>query len=390
MSKYLASRIDHMAPSGIRKINEKALEMERKGDHVLHFEVGRPDFDTPKYIKDAGIKSIEDGHVFYTSNFGMPELRQAIAEKLQRENNVDYQAKEVLVTTGLSEAIFDLLMCILEEGDEVLVPNPVWVNYLNIIRVLGAVPVSYSLLEDNQFQPDIQQLREKVTDKTKAILLVTPNNPTGSILNRKTLEEIANVAKEHDLLVISDEVYERILFDGEKHVSIASLEGMKERTLTLNGFSKAYSMTGWRLGYIAAPADLIVAFNKIHQHATSCAASFVQEAGIVALNHEQNEVEEMVKEYLRRRDYLVERINSINGLSCSTPKGSFYLFINAKETGKSCEELCDYLLEEAKVATVPGTVFGSEGEGYIRFSFASSYENIVEGCDRIENALKKL
>ena len=390
MNKRIAARMDMLAPSGIRKVNEKALAMERAGERVLHFELGRPDFDTPEYIKKACQKSIEAGEVFYTSNFGTMELRAEIAAKLKRENNIDYKPSEVLVTVGLSEAVFDVLCSILDEGDEILVPDPVWLNYINVPRLLGAVPVTYELKEETGFQLDLDEVRAKVTDKTKALVLISPNNPTGGVLSGKVLEELAAIAIEKDILVIADEVYERLVFDDSKHISIASLPGMKERTFTLNGLSKAYSMTGWRLGYVAAPEEYIAVLNKIHQHNTTCAPSFVQTAAIAALRDETNEVAEMVQEYQRRRDYAVKTINEIPGLSCQCPKGAFYIFINAKALGRSSAELAQYLLEEAKIALVPGDVFGPGGEGYLRMSYANSYENIIEGCERLRTAVANL
>lgn len=390
MKNLIAERMDRLTPSGIRKVNEKALAMEREGKKIIHFEIGRPDFDTPEYIKKACIDSIQAGDVFYTSNFGTTELREAIAWKLRTQNGIDYQASEILVTVGLSEAVYAVLCSILNEGDEILVPDPVWINYVNVPKLLGAVPVTYHLLEENDYQIDLEEIRSKITDKTKAMVIITPNNPTGGVLAKETLEELAKIAKEHDITVIADEVYERLIYDGEQHVSIASLPGMKERTVTLNGFSKAYSMTGWRLGYAAAPEELIKTLNKLHQHATTCATSFVQKAAVTAIYEEKDEVNDMVKEYQRRRDYAADAINQIDGLSCKCPKGAFYIFINVKELGKSSAEIASYLLEEAGLAFVPGDVFGPEGEGYLRMSFANSYDNIVEGCEKLKAAIEAL
>ena len=390
MKHPIAARMDQLVPSGIRKVNERALAMERAGEKVLHFEIGRPDFDTPAYIKRAAMESLERGEVFYTSNFGLTELRQEIANYLNRRSHTDYRACEVLVTVGLSEAVFDLLCTILDEGDELLIPDPVWMNYLNVPRLLGAVPVSYELKEENGYQLDLEEIRAKITDKTKAMVIVTPNNPTGGVLTEETLRGLAEIAVEKDILVISDEVYERLVYDGQRHVSMASLPGMKERTFTMNGLSKAYSMTGWRIGYVAAPEEYITAMNKIHQHNTTCAPSFVQWAAIAALRDEGDEVEEMVREYQRRRDCAVKAINDIPGLSCLCPKGAFYLFINCKALGRPSAELAQYLLEKAKIALVPGDVFGRGGEGYLRMSFANSYETIVEGCRRLAEAAAAL
>ena len=390
MAAKIAARMNRMAPSGIRKVNEKALAMERAGERVLHFEIGRPDFDTPEYIKRAAEQALADGKVHYTSNFGLMELRQAIADKLKRENNVDYNASEVLVTVGLSEAVFAVLATILEEGDEILVPDPVWLNYINVPNLLGAKAVTYGLTEETGFQMNLEEVKAKITPKTRAIVIITPNNPTGGVLSEDVLKELAEIAVSNDLMVISDEVYERLVYDGAKHISIASLPGMKERTFTMNGMSKAYAMDGWRLGYVAAPEEYILAMNKFHQHNTTCAPNFVQVAAIAALNEEGDEVKEMVKEYQRRRDYAVKAINEIPGLHCECPKGAFYIFINCKSLNMKSADLSAYLLEEAKIALVPGDVFGPGGEGYLRMSFANSYENVVEGCAQLKKAVALL
>lgn len=388
MRDFICSKFNKVGPSGIRKINEKTLEMERSGKKIYHFEVGRPDFDTPKIIKDATIKSIENGDVFYTSNYGIMPLREAVAEKLRNENNLDYTAKEVLITAGATESIYDSYSLILEEGDEILLPNPCWPNYVNAAHIMGAVPVRYSLAEENDFQIDFDELEGLVTEKTKAIVIINPSNPIGSMFTLETLEKLADFAKKKDILVISDEIYEKIIYGNKKHISIASLDGMKERTITINGFSKTYSMTGFRLAYVAAPEEFIRVLNIIHQHNTSCATSFVQHGGITALKEGGDASEEMVKEYKRRRDYIVEKVNSIEGLSLNAPDGAFYAFINIKGLGVSSEEFCNYLLDEECVAIVPGTVFGSAGEGFVRFSYASSYKDIVEGINRMEKACK--
>ena len=390
MAAKIAARMNRMAPSGIRKVNEKALAMERAGERVLHFEIGRPDFDTPEYIKRAAEQALAEGKVHYTSNFGLMELRQAIADKLKRENNVDYTASEVLVTVGLSEAVFAVLAAILEEGDEILVPDPVWLNYINVPNLLGAKAVTYGLTEETGFQMNLEEVKAKITPKTRAIVIITPNNPTGGVLSEDVLKELAEIAVSNDLMVISDEVYERLVYDGAKHISIASLPGMKERTFTMNGMSKAYAMDGWRLGYVAAPEEYILAMNKFHQHNTTCAPNFVQVAAIAALTQEGDEVQEMVKEYQRRRDYAVKAINEIPGLHCECPKGAFYIFINCKSLNMKSADLSAYLLEEAKIALVPGDVFGPGGEGYLRMSFANSYENVVEGCAQLKKAVALL
>ena len=394
MKNIISKKMSTIGLSGIRKMNEKALAMERAGQTVIHFEIGRPDFDTPEYIKKAAYESLERGEVFYTSNLGDMGLREQIAKKLNYQNNIPCKAENIMVSVGLSEAIFDALMAVLDPGDEILVPDPVWMNYVNVPKVLGAVPVSYTLKEENGYQMDLEEIREKITDKTKVLVLVTPNNPTGSMLSRETLEGLAKIAIEKDIVIFADEVYERLVYGDQEHVSIASLPGMAERTFTFNGFSKAYSMTGWRLGYVCAPLEYLKEVNKLHQNAVTCAPSFVQKAGIVALRDEENEVAEMVKEYKRRRDYAVKTINEIEGLSCSTPTGAFYIFINCKpvcaKSGMTSQELAEYLLEKAGICLVAGSVFGNGGEGFIRMSFANSYENIAEGLRKLKEAVDGL
>lgn len=390
MLKKTADRMEKLSPSGIRAVNEKALAMERNGENVIHFEIGRPDFDTPEYIKKAAYESISKGNVFYTSNFGKMELRREIANKLNKQNKIDYKAEEILVTAGLSEAVMAVLVSILNPGDEILIPDPVWINYLNVPKLLGAKPIAYELKEENRFEMDLNEIESKISSRTKAIVIVSPNNPTGGVLSRRTLQELSHIIIRNDLFVISDEIYERLIYKGAEHISIASLPDMKQRTFTMNGMSKAFSMTGWRLGYVAAPEQYINILNKFHQHNTTCAASFVQDAAIVALRDEKNEVDDMVKEYQRRRDYVFKAINSIDGLSCLMPQGAFYFFINIKKLGIKSAVFTDYLLENAKIAMVPGNVFGDHGEGFVRMSFSNSYENIVEGCNRLKIAVENM
>lgn len=388
MKKFISKRLQSVHPSGIRKINEKTLEMERNGRKIYHFELGRPDFQTPDVIKKATIKSIEDGDVFYTSNFGILELREAIAEKINKNNNLNYKAEEVLITAGASESIFDTYETLLDKGDEILLPNPCWPNYINATYIMGATPKFYTLEEENDFQINFDEIEDLVTEKTKAMVIINPSNPIGSALTKETLEKLAEFAKRKDILIIVDEIYKDIVYDGHKHVSFASLPDMKERTITIDGFSKSYSMTGFRLAYIAAPVEFIKEANKVHQHNTSCATSFVQHAGITALKDADRDVEKMVEEYEKRRDYIYKRVNEIDGLSLNKPKGAFYAFINIKGLGIDTEEFCDYLLDEKGVAIVPGTVFGTAGEGFVRLSYASSLDDIKKGLDCIEEACK--
>ena len=385
-----SKRMEALPFSGIRVMMERANKMQKEGQDVIHMEIGRPDFDTPEVIKKAAFDSLEKGHVFYTSNYGTPELRAAIAEKLTWENNVAYAPEEILVTIGVGEGTYASIAAFVNPGEEVLVPNPVWLNYIHVPNFFGAVPVTYSLKEENNYQIDMEELEQKTTEKTKMLVINTPGNPTGTVQSLETLRKLADFAKKHNLIVVSDEIYEKLVYGGTKHVSIASLPGMKERTITLNGFSKCYSMTGWRLGYAAAPVEFIKALVRVHQYINTCASSFVQDAGVVALREAEPDVQLMVKEYERRRNYAVKALNEMDGVSCLMPEGAFYIFVNVKSFGKTSAEIADYLLDEAKVATVPGSAFGTEGEGYIRLSYACSYERIVEAMARMKEALAKL
>ncbi len=385
-----AERMNSLPFSGIRKMMEKATKMQQAGERVIHLEIGRPDFDTPERIKRAAAESLAQGHVFYTSNYGTPELRTAIADKMREKNRVGYDPSEVLVTVGVGEGTFAGMAAFLNPGDEVLVPNPVWLNYIHVPESLGAVPSTYSLKEENDYQVDFAELESKITSRTKMLVLVDPSNPTGGVFSRETLDRLAETARKHDLLVLSDEIYERLVYDGVEHVSIASLPGMKERTITLGGMSKAYSMTGWRLGYLCAPREIVQACVRVHQYTVTCAPSFVQDASVVALRECDEDVEAMRREYQRRKDYVVKAINAIDGLSCNNPKGAFYVFVNVKSLGRSSAEVAEYMLDHAKVALVPGSAFGSEGEGYLRLSYAAAYEELVEACERIEKAVKEL
>ena len=390
MEYKTAKRMESLPFSEIRAVMEKATKMQQAGENVIHLEIGRPDFDTPEKIKEAAYESLKAGHVFYTSNYGIPALRKEIAKWETEHHGVQYDADEVLVTVGVGEATYASMAAFLEDGDEVLVPNPVWLNYIHVPSSLGAVPVTYNLKEENNYQIDMEELESKITDKTKMIVIVNPSNPTGGVLSRETLEKLSQLAIKNDLLVVADEIYSQLVYDDTKHVSIASLPGMKERTITLGGFSKAYSMTGWRLGYMCAPRGIIAACVRVHQYTITCASSFVQEAAVTALRDCADDVEAMRQEYQRRKDYAVKALNEINGISCNDPQGAFYIFVNVKSLGMSSMEVAEYFLEEAKVAMVPGSAFGSEGEGYLRLSYACSYEDLQEAIRRIKDAIEKL
>lgn len=377
--------------SGIRKIFQAATALEKEGKKVIHLELGRPDFDTPQHIKAAARQALDDGLVHYTSNYGLPELRQAIADKLRQENGLQVDPEtEIIVTVGAGEAIFLITTALLDPGDEVLVPDLFWLNYQHCPHLSGAKVAPVPLREENNFQLDPDDLARAVTPRSKLIFLNTPHNPTGAVFDENTVAAVARIAQEQNLLVVSDEMYEKIIYDGVKHHSIGGWPGMAERTLTVNGFSKAYSMTGWRLGYVAGPRPLIDPLLKVHQYSVTCATSFAQKGAVMAYRGPQETVQEMVAEFDRRRKFLVEALGRIEGISCVRPQGAFYVFPSLKSFGLSSEKLAFYLLQEALVGVVPGTAFGARGEGYLRFSYANSYQNLEEAMDRVQAALARL
>lgn len=386
-----ARRMSAVPFSGIRKIFQAAVELEREGKDVIHLEVGRPDFDTPEHIKEAAKQALDEGFVHYTSNYGAPELRQAITEKLLKENGIQVDPEnEVVVTVGANEAILMTMLALLDPGDEVLIPDPAWLHYFYCAQLAEAKPVHVPLREENNFQIDASDLERAVTPKSKLIVINTPHNPSGAVLGMKTLEAIAQIAIERDLLVLSDEIYEKIIYDDVEHHSMASLPGMADRTLTVNGFSKAYSMTGWRLGYVAGRKNLIDSLIRVHQYSATCATSFAQKGAVAAYRGPQDKVHEMVSEFDRRRRFLVEALEGVPGVSCARPEGAFYVFPSVRELGVPDEMLANYILQEANVALVPGSAFGEYGQGYLRLSYANSYENIEAAAERIEKALRNL
>ena len=375
----MASHVAAVPPSGIRKFFDIASDMK----NVISLSVGEPDFVTPWNVRVAAISSIEQGRTHYTSNYGMMELRELISEYLSSRYHVQYPAEQVVVTIGASEALDLAFRAILEPGDEVLVPAPSYVSYEPGVAFCHGVPVPVETKEEDNFILTPEQIERVITKKTKAIVLPYPNNPTGAIMTREQLEAIRTVILKHDLFVISDEIYSELTY-GQRHVSFA--EGMEDRTLLINGFSKAFAMTGWRLGYACGPAPLIAAMVKIHQYTMLCAPIMSQVAGVEALRDEMHngysQVADMVRNYNRRRTLVVESFRDM-GLSCFEPRGAFYAFPNIKSTGLSSEEFCKRLIFEKSVACVPGTAFGASGEGYIRCSYAASMENIIEALKRI-------
>lgn len=387
----IAARMDSIPFSGIRTIFEEVIRREKRGEKLIHLNIGRPDFDTPAHIKEAAKKALDEGKVHYSSNYGIPELRIALAEKLKKENDLSYDPnKEIIVTVGGNEAVLMTMMGLLDPGDEVLIPDPCWLNYFYCVRMAGANPISVPALQEHDFVPQLEDIRSRITSKTRMIVINTPNNPTGAVYNAKALEQLAQLAKEKDLCVLSDEIYEKMVYDGSRHISIGSLPDMKKRTITVNGFSKNYSMTGWRLGFVAADSEVISALVRIHQYATICATSFAQYGAAAALTGSQTEIENMIKEFDRRRELVYNALKEMPGIDVVKPLGAFYIFPSIKETGKSSQEMTLYLLEEAKIAVVPGHVFGDYGEGFIRLSYANSYENLEKAMESMNAALSKL
>jgi aspartate/methionine/tyrosine aminotransferase len=367
----------------------KAKELERQGKKIIHFEIGEPDFNTPENVKKAGVNAINENYTHYSPTQGILGLRETVANYISKTREIKVSPDEVMITPGGKDVIFSTALAILNEGDEAIYPNPGYPIYESAIRLAGAKPVPMPLLEENDFAFDREQFKKLVTPKTKLIIINSPGNPTGGILSPQDLEIIAEVAIKNDIVVLSDEIYSRILYDGEFH-SLASLPEMKERTVILDGFSKTYAMTGWRLGYAVANNEIIDGLKKIAVNSFSCVAAFVQLAGIEALNGPQDEPERMRKEYETRRNLIVSGLNEIPGISVKVPKGAFYVFPNIKKTGNKSKEVAEYLLNEAGVATLSGTSFGEYGEGYIRFSYATSQENIKLGLEKVKEAFPKL
>ena len=385
MREMLSKKVLGIAPSGIRKFFDIVNEMP----DAISLGVGEPDFDTPWHIRDIGIDSLEHGRTFYTSNSGLMPLREEICRYLTRNCGVSYNAaKETLITVGGSEAIDIGLRAVLNPGDEVLIPQPSYVSYLPCTVLADGVPKAIELKEENAFKLTRQQLVDAITPRSKVLILPFPNNPTGAVMGREELMDLVDVIIENDLLVISDEIYSELSYHG-KHVTIASLPGMQERTLLINGFSKAYAMTGWRLGYACGPEWLISQMTKIHQYAIMCAPTTSQYAAIEALQNGDKDVAEMREAYNDRRKYLLDRFRKME-LPCFEPHGAFYMFPNIQEFGMTSEEFATRLLQEEKVAVVPGNAFGSCGEGFLRISYAYSLENLKEAMDRMARFIEHL
>ena len=386
----IAERMNRTGTETAFEVFAMAKEIEKTGAKVTHFEMGEPDFDTPENIKEAARRALASGYTHYTPAPGLIELRQAIAEHVSRDFEVDINSeKEVMVMPGAKPGLFTGILATVDAGDEVIMPNPAFPIYESVVNMVKAKPIPIPLREENDFRLSPADVRKKITKKTKLLILNSPHNPCGSSLLKHEVEELAEISKEHNLWVMSDEIYSKIIYEG-KHYSMLSVPGMKERTILIHGFSKTYAMTGWRLGYAVGDARVIANMTRLQVNIASCAAAFSQMAGIEALRGPQDAVDQMVKEYQKRREAIVLALNSIKGLSCKTPTGAFYVFPNIKKTGMKARDLMLHLLNKAHVAAVHGTAFGKYGEGYLRFSYATSLENIREGMERVKATIEEL
>lgn len=386
MESIKAQRIPY---SQIRVMFDAARKLEQQGKEIIHLEIGRPDFNTPQHIVEAAVDALRAGKHHYSPNAGIPELRQTIAGKFTDEYQLDYNPNsEIVVTNGVAEGIYVAINALLNPGDQVLIPDPGWLNY-NVVALTNFVePVGYALSEENNFQPDPDEIEDKITPRTKMIILVSPSNPLGSVTSQKALERIAQLANKYDMVILSDEIYEKIIYSPAKHMSIATLARMRDRTLILNGFSKFYSMTGWRIGYVLGPEKLVNPILRYHQYMITSTNTFAQWGAITALSGDQGPSYAMVEEFRERRDYFYQAINGIPGFACIEPEGAFYLFPSVKDTGMDGYQMANLLLEKAGVATVAGESFGRNGAGYIRISYSNSLENLKAAVAKIEKALK--
>ncbi|SEV92818.1 aromatic amino acid aminotransferase apoenzyme [Thermococcus thioreducens] len=387
MLMALSDRLELVNPSEIRKLFDLAQGVEG----LISLGIGEPDFDTPEHIKEYAKEALDRGMTHYSPNAGIMMLREAIARKLREQNGIDADPKtQIMVTVGANQAFLMGFAAFLREGEEVLIPSPMFVSYAPAVILAGGKPVEVPTYEENEFRLNVDDLEKHVTEKTRALIINSPNNPTGAVLTRKDLEEIADFAVEHDLMVFSDEVYEHFVYDGARNHSIASLNGMFERTITINGFSKTFAMTGWRLGFVAAPEWIIERMTRFQMYNSTCPVTFAQYAAAKALKDERSwkAVEEMRREYERRRNLVWKRLNEM-GLPTVKPRGAFYIFPRVKDTGLTSKEFSEMMLLEAKVAVVPGSAFGSAGEGYIRISYATAYEQLEEAMDRMEKVLRE-
>ncbi len=379
----LAQRMSLLGTETAFEVLAKARRLEAEGMDVVHLEVGEPDFDTPSNIIDAGAAAMNQGYTHYGPSPGFPEVRARIAEEISRTRNVSVTGENVVITPGGKPIMFFTMLALVDEGDEVLYPNPGFPIYESMISGVGGVPVLMRLYESKDFNIDLDEVTGQITSRTKLMVINSPNNPCGSVIAKEDIEALADLAKENDILVLSDEIYSRILYEGE-HFSIASLPGMRDRTLILDGFSKTYAMTGWRIGFGVLPMELVEPISRLVTNSVSCTPSFTQMAVLEAMNGPQDEAYEIVAEFKKRRSIIVDGLNQIPGIRCAMPKGAFYVFPNIEETGMTSRQFADSLLEDAGVAGLSGDSFGKYGNGYVRFSFANSAENIEKALERIE------
>jgi aspartate aminotransferase len=384
----LADRMSRLGTETAFEVLSKARALERQGKKIVHLEIGEPDFNTPENVVEAGVDALRKGWTHYGPSAGLPELRQAIADYVSRTRGVKVSSEEVVVVPGGKPIIFFTILSLIDEGDEVIYPNPGFPIYESMIRYVGGRAVAIRLREERDFSLDVNELASLISDRTKLIIINSPQNPTGGVLARRDIEQIARVIGDRNIIVLSDEIYSRLLFDGFEHFSIMSVPGMQERTILLDGFSKTYAMTGWRMGYGVMRADLASHITRLMTNSNSCTASFTQVAGIEALRGDQSSVDRMRDEFQRRRDVFVAGLNKIKGFSCRMPKGAFYVFPNITETGWKSKPLADALLEQAGIAALSGTSFGEFGEGYLRFSVANSLENLDEALRRLDRWTK--
>jgi aspartate/methionine/tyrosine aminotransferase len=384
----LARRMSRLGTETAFEVLVKARALEAKGRDIVHLEIGEPDFDTPSNIVEAGVDALHKGWTHYGPSAGLPVLREAVAEEVSRTRGVKVTPEEVVVVPGGKPTMFFAILALVEEEDEVIYPNPGFPIYESMVNFLGAKAVPIQLREEMDFRLDVNELASLITDRTKLIILNSPENPTGGVLTERDVRDIAAAIGDRDIMVLSDEIYSRLIFEG-RHFSLMSVDGFRDRTILLDGFSKTYAMTGWRLGYGVMRADLAVHVARLMTNSNSCTASFTQIAGVEGLRGDQTSVDRMREEFRRRRDLFVERVNKIKGFSCRLPKGAFYTFPNITRTGWPSKKLADALLEDAGVACLAGTAFGSVGEGYLRFSVANSIENINKALDRIEQWVMK-
>ena len=385
----VAQRMNRLGTETAFEVLVKAKALEAQGRSVVHLEVGEPDFATPQNIIEAGVRALKDGKTKYTASAGIPELREAIASEVSRTRGIEVSPDQVVVTPGGKPIMFFTILALVEDGDEVLYPNPGFPIYESMIQYCGGKPVPYILREENNFRFDPDEFRSKAGPKTKLIILNSPQNPTGGVLEQSDLQVVAEVAAKYNITVMTDEIYRRVLYDGT-FSSILSIPGMPERSVLLDGFSKTYSMTGWRLGYGVMPMELVPHITRLQTNSNSCVAGFTQYAGVEALTGPQEPVEKMVAAFKERRDTIVDGLNAIPGFKCLKPRGAFYVFPNTTGTGWQSRKLADYILNEAGVACLSGTAFGAAGEGYIRFSYANSLENIKLALARVREAVEKI